>query len=268
MEKVLLFKCRDIKNRCKNKEVINNYNNFVDEVLNDKPITSYPELEPFRDNIKLLIDFYWEDINNLDGDDYFLRYIDGVVALSKELGDIKLSFKLINTMCNDVADTPGEIELLYTLEALYCPKNCNRGFRYYLNTCLWMINWYLDIPGEAPIGIVTGNYELNAFFNYLSEMARCGITKYYDDYFEENKMIALIFAYLHYHGIYNYELIIRYLTDKDYYKEKIYFNNCEPYDIYNPERVYYYPNYYEYEKAELLFNHMEEFFEKKNESIK
>ena len=79
---------------------------------------------------------------------------------------------------------------------------------------------------------------------------------------DEDFMLGILFAYLHYNHITDYDLIKRYLDDPKYYQDKTILNNCV---FYKYDMLY--PDYY-YENIKLVFNNINEFFTKEKGCIR
>ena len=80
----------------------------------------------------------------------------------------------------------------------------------------------------------------------------------------EEGTISYLFAYLHYHGIKDYPLIVQYLNNVDYYKEKMILNNCLVFDE-EADGGY---GAFNYKEARILFDHVLDFFIREKGSIK
>ncbi len=263
MEKIRLFNKENPRYENDSYEVREDYANFIDEIYNNRPITSYPELEKYRKNINLLLNAFSIDSVDIMKDGFWRKYIDLAVCLSKELDTTKINKKLLDNLVNSSVCSIEADHLITLLEVIYLPHEVSE-FRYYLYNCLYIVEWYLNdsnIEEDAEDFLKNlGNKELSKFFKYLNSLL-----DYidYDELYDESYIIALIFAYLHYHKIDNYDLVGYYFNNINYFKDKLYFNDCFPYNI---EKSY--MRFYDYEKARLLFDNMDTFFSREKGSIK
>ena len=69
-----------------------------------------------------------------------------------------------------------------------------------------------------------GNKSIDGFLKYILDKYNNLIDN--KILFEEELMISLIFAYLHYNKLDNYELIDRYINNVSYFEDKMILNNC------------------------------------------
>lgn len=247
------------------------YKKFLDEIYNDKPIEDYPLLEKYRKNIKLLLSQYLVD-SYIDNDyGLWSKYVDRSIELAIEMNDTIISYKLIKKLFELDFYSPIPLELIDVLESVYCPTLV-KDFNAYLNSCnliYLMFIYYLD----DNIIVDVKHEELNGFFKFISDLEKPVIyvnnkmlskIPSSTDLYSEDPMISFLFAYLHYHGIRDYSLIIEYLNNIEYYKEKMGFNDCIIYDEYDG----YGSGKYIYDKARILFDNVESFFTRDKGNIK
>lgn len=226
------------------------YRKFLYELFNGKQLNVCPELEKYRINLFLIINGYIEKNDDyIYYQEYWRDYIDLAVSLVKKLGNIKVSKLLIDKISTGYrlkAD-----KFLKIIEFIYLPKEIN-NFKDYLDTSLLIYDYYLDVKEPINKKYDIGNEELNNYFEYIAELFRHGVS--FTTLRVESRMICLIFAYLHYNGINDYELIKRYLDNINYYKDKFVLNNCFPYQV---DVKYFNGNFYNYEIAKLVFDNMD-----------
>ena len=253
LAKTRLFSTDDFS---KDKEL---YIQFYDELNNNKPISSYPELEQYRRNIKYLLNQY--SVSDPIRSDYFCwsAYVDQVVDLSKRLGNIIVNpdmYVKLRLPDRELSD----LDKLSLIESIYIPKQ-KTYFEAYINDCFLIYRWFIlrkDLIRSANFE----NDEINEFMDYL--IGYCYTEKGFDALKNNQEMISLIFGYIHYHGIKNYDLIAKFISDVDYYIEKMKMNDCLIYK----ENNYLPFDVFDVEKAHILFNNLESFLNKEKEIIR
>ena len=232
------------------------YANFYDEITNDKPISSYPELEKYRENIKLLLNYdprfkRWMVNDRTTWD----VYIEQVVSLCIELGDIAINKNIFKFIEVSHAYTTDE-KILSIIRTLYLPDKLD-DLEQYLMDCLIIYN-------SISWGIID-NKEIREFTDYLK-----GLLKYfYKPTLTVNcETISLLFAYIRYHKLDDYELITRFLNNKDSFTEKMKMNDCFVRDEARYGRTYDSYSCFDSERAAILFNNLDSFFDQKDGLIK
>ena len=233
------------------------YKQLLDEIYNNKPLSNCPELEVYRKNLKILFSQFLIDEEIDNSYLYWTHYIDMAIELSKEVGDTIISQRLIDKLLYLVPN-PGECELLSIIETVYVPRLTD-FFQTYLKNCKWLYDLFLfHVQEEADV--IVNVHELDNFYQYMGYLKVPGIKP--NSIWSEGGMISLIFAYLHYHQIYDYELIEEYLKNIDYYNNKMNLNGCYPIikNKYNEDE-------YDFNKASILFDNLEKFFVKEENKI-
>ena len=235
------------------------YKKFLSEIYDNKPFTDYPLLEEYRKNIRTLLSEY--PIDEYIENDYVLwsKYIDKTIDLAIKMEDRIISYKLINLLFKLDFDAPTPLELISTLESVYCPKTME-DFDRYLDGCRFIYSLFLYHDDHDNIDDVSIE-EIRDFYKFMESLNKPGIP--YEIELEEG-MISYLFAYLHYHGIRDYSLIVEYLDNIEFYKEKMRLNNCLAFD----NEAYGGYGEFNYKEANQLFDSVEEFFIREKGNIK
>ena len=237
------------------------YKKFLDEIYNNKPIEDYPLLEKYRKNIRILLSEY--PIDEYIDNNYALwsNYIEMAIKLSIKMEDRIINYKLINMLFGLYIDVPKPLELIHTLESVYCPQKME-DFDGYLDGCRFIYSLFLFHDEKDNLANVSIE-ELCDFYKFMGSLDT-PIIPYQCEVELEEGTISYLFAYLHYHGIKDYSLIVEYLNNIDYYKEKMILNNCLVFDE-EADGGY---GEFNYKEARVLFDHVLEFFIREKGSIK
>ena len=230
------------------------FHTFINEIYNDKPISFRPELEPFRYNIKLLLESYEIDkpnSNHRSTDLLWIVFINLSVGCSIELGDIKIDKKFLHYLVNDVPEYLYYERVILILFAMYKPQKV-KDFVGYLYQCRDICDWFINDNEKVNDEYDLGNEEINTFHKYLKELLLSGYNL--DTISEECEMISFIFGYIHYYKKDRYDLIKEYLDNIQYYKDKMELNKLFPYEDSGIEL-------YDDNNAKKLFIYLEKFFE-------
>ena len=248
MTKIELFDHHDIMITCiegkleKEYLYMDKYRVFVDEIINNKELTYHKELEPYRKNLSLLLSLFKVEGVNIYGKSICLTtYIDMAVSLAIDLNNIeinKLILSYIKAMRQD------EEISLKLIRALYIPETIEKLESYIYLMDLFCAAYFTTYTKFEKYQKSTGNNELNGFYKYLS-----GIYNKYNKY-DYDEMISIIFAHLHKNGIHSYEMIDKYLSDHDYYSDKLRNNDFRP---------CFFPHQFLYVNARYLYDNIESF---------
>lgn len=245
-----------------NENINDSYLRFVKEIMTNKPISSYPELDKYRTNIKTLLSVFniEKDFFKYGYTDYWTEYIDRVVRLSKEIGDTVISPEFLKELLDKtISNIGGPHGLMDILEALYIPDKVMTLL--YLLTCHDLYHRFLFLK-EKNHSLDMHQERLNSFYQYMNDLYNSDINP--NDIYTEEAILSVIFAYINYHNIDNYDLIKRYLLDKAYFIDKMNMNNIKivDYQINTPDDPL------NYRWAEYIFNDLEDFISKGNIFIK
>ncbi len=231
-------------------QLLHNYLDFYNEVLDGKPITSYPELNKYRKNMKILL----TDLNlyhyifDRDFNHHYQEFVDQVVYLAKALGSIHINKILVEKVRNFSGNSEDK-EILDVVESIYLPQQVD-DFNRYINNFNWLYNKYLWSSDILYRIYNYGNKSLNGLFKHIMEISHS--LKNDTILHKEELMISLIMAYLHYNKLDNYELIDNYLQNVDYFEDKMRLNNCLHYVKGEKE-----DGSYNYKHVKLLFKNMD-----------
>ena len=248
---------------------IEDYKNFIDEIYNDKPLSRKRELEPYRKNIKYLLNLYPVD-ELIDAPfEYWQPYVDKVVYLSTFLGRKPINRRLVTTILHTTY-FPKPIELMDCLVSLYNPKIIVKAdsFSKYLDLCSDLCNHFFhDFFEKEKNDINTGDRDLDELYKTLLDLQKEGFRPRF--LYDERRMITLIFSYFHLNSHLNYieidfSLIKEYFHNLTYYKDKMNMNNC------NIEVLSRIGNNktYDYKAAIDIFHNMEAFFTRESIAIR
>ena len=201
------------------------YRQLVNEVYGNKEIKSFPDVSPYRDNLKLLFYCYEVRDKNFDPNtsehvDRSVRaiFIEELIKLVKFIDNKKIDVRTLNTI-NIVADY--NYEALKYLRTIYAPE------KYYNDT---IINYYYSFKCLLTRGckywkrypVDTGNEILDEYYAYVRDI----YNKSYSLFFEYSdgiytRTIGLIMSILHLKKKFSKELFYKYMDNLDYYVEKL-----------------------------------------------
>ena len=224
-------------------DTLNVYTKFVNEIKNGRALTNFNELEKYRDNLKLIFtsrSFLNRGSLN-EGD------VDMAVTLVKELGDIKLNKKIIETLENNMYCHFGN--LINGLAFLYKPTIMMDDFEIYfrLSDKIFLNSIYAWFFSD----IDTGNEELDKVYTYIKHI--CLDREEIYNSFIRNRAIQFIFGCVHYYNEFSDKLIDELYNDLGYYLNKLLEAGCNIFE--NGAN-------YNIDQAKYIFEHFNEIFSK------
>ena len=198
------------------------YRKLINEMTDLAKVIYNKDLLPYKDNIKLLFNQYLTDVGCIyfECSNSHINYIDKVVYICKQLGDIKLNEKIVKYIDRGYR---GE-DLLKFIITLYLPHLISNDLKTYLDNCYsyFVHNKCYYIYGEIDVG----NSELNDIYTVLRDYMFQDFTflnlRCYD------KILTIILAYLHLNNKYSHDTFVDYIKNIRYFNEKLNMN-----DIYN-----------------------------------
>lgn len=196
------------------------YKKFISEIYNDEPLTKHKELEPYRQDIKLLFEEY--DIDYLvERDEYntvysWIRAVNDAVFIATHLNGRQLSAKTIDSISDRYTGTP--YELTRQLSVIYCPEEMVKNFSEYIwyATDVFFCGYLPYYEHDKVETIDVDNPFLNELYNYEYQL-------YLHDKEKKSKMsdherfIALVIAYLHLNNKFSIEWFDNFINNLDEY---------------------------------------------------
>ena len=196
--------------------------NLVTEICCDLPLTKFKQLEKYRDNLKILF--------NERGNCWTNSFIDECVACAQYLGNIKINPKTVEFLKKHLGPNFWNRELLDVLATLYKPNKITDYIDYF-RSCrhIFGIFYGSQIQYMKEYNIDSGNNEIDALFSYLINLLnryeKEGNGTIHRYIYGDERVISVIFAYIHYHKLNDYSLIDKFLSNPDYYCSKLVLNN-------------------------------------------
>lgn len=237
----------------------NDYRSLVQKIMTNDDLTYYKYLEPYKDNIKLLLDNYF-DFDSMDFQREIhlecsvtgINYIDKVIKVCMALDDIKIDPKVFKSILR--GQQPTDDDLLDYIMALYVPQVMSKNLDEYLDTCysLFIYSRFSWAPYEQ---IDTGSSELDDIYKIMTEYLHNDPHR--DRIRCHDKIIALILAYLHLNNKYSHDTFMYYIDNIDYYEEKLVMNN-----------VYNVGIQFDSDECKYLFDNFESMFSTKQGGIR
>ena len=225
------------------KDSLYEYTKFVNEIRNGRKLTQFSELGQYRHNLKLLFNcscFKNKEVVRQDE-------VDMAVTLVKELGDIKLNKKIIDTLEESLYSR--FTYLINGLAFLYKPQIIIDDFDLYIKISNKIFldsiySWYFTT-------IDTGNDELNQIYEYMKTI--CTVQEAIYSSFIRSKFVQFIFGCIHYYNTFSSDYVSDLVKDEDYYLNKLMVSGCS---LFNKD------GNYDLEKAKFIFENFNDIFTK------
>ena len=200
------------------------YHKLVREVLHNKDLTEYKNLEFCRENLLTLFS-YFNLAKELDpiNKPYLHRdtagfVLEGCIALSANMKGRKIKLETVKAINTSLYPT-SEAIIEYLMD-LYNPEVASYNLSQY---CKMIFYLFFDSSRYWKFNkIDTGNNELDEIFDYLKTIHKDNYELYCNIHQGKYRVLStLIVSYLHLNHALSKDLFAKYVENMDYYIEKL-----------------------------------------------
>ena len=243
---------------------IEQYRQLVYEIKNDLEIKSFPRLEPYRKNIRLVFNFFKITDDLFDPNKYsydkrnkLAKLIVKIIVLAEALENKRINIKTI-TALKVASEAIDSNDVLEHLKVFYVPE---KVIDYSITTYLRTMSFILfDSCGYwAHRRIDTGDEMLDELYKWLSNI----FTEDYEFYLrvtwgEYTSLLTLILSCVHIKNCFSKELFYDYIKNLDQYLDKMNLMGINGNDLDNVT----------IEQFNYIFNNFDSIFQVNNVTIR